>query len=263
MKKIIFIAFCLAIAASAARAQDIIVKKDGSEIKANVIKVSSTEVEYKKFGNPSGPTYTLSKSEIFMIKYQDGDKDVFEQKQPSDFRNAYPQHGSSAQHNANFNSSAQHNANFNRKSPGLAFLFSFLYPGIGQYYNGQVGKGVTMTVIGTAALVTGAVCAANAVGEEYVSGRGGGYYAPTTDETMLLISSAAYVAYFGTWLWSVIDAPVSAGKINRRRERGELSWNIGNGSTLSLNPNLQYATALNGATLRRQPACGLSLTLNF
>jgi TM2 domain-containing membrane protein YozV len=184
-----------------------------------------------------------------MIKYQDGDKDVFEQKQPYNSRNAYQQHGSSG----------QYNASFNRKSPGLAFLFSFLYPGIGQFYNGQIGKGVTMTIMGTTALVTGAVCAANAVEESYGYG---GYY-ETTDETMLLIASTAYVVYFGTWLWSFIDAPVSAGKINRRRERGELSWNIGNESTLSLNPNLQYATALNGATLRRQPACGLSLTLNF
>ena len=61
MKRIIFFIFCLTVAASAANAQDIIVKRDGSEIKANVTKVTSTEVEYKKFGNPSGPTYTLLK----------------------------------------------------------------------------------------------------------------------------------------------------------------------------------------------------------
>jgi hypothetical protein len=260
MKKIIFIVFCLVTAASAANAQDIIVKKDGSEIKANVTKVSNSEVEYKKFGNPSGPTYTLSKSEIFMIKYQDGDKEVFDQNS----RNDYRQPNNSGQ----YNSSGQYNrqnvqANFNRKSPGLAFLFSFLYPGIGQYYNGQIGKGVTMTVIGTAGLIGGLAFASAAVTEETV---GSGRYSvtvPTTDDDMMLLASAAYVVYFGTWLWSVIDAPVSAGKINRRRERGELSWNIGNGSTLSLNPSLLYAGSINGATLRQQPACGLSLKLDF
>jgi hypothetical protein len=80
---------------------------------------------------------------------------------------------------------------------------------------------------------------------------------------MMLIASASYVVYFGTWLWSVIDAPVSAGKINRRRERGELSWNVGRESTLSLNPSLLHANAIHGATLRQQPAYGLSLTLEF
>lgn len=246
MKKITFTLLCLAITVLAANAQDIIVKRDGSEIKANVIKVGSTEVEYKKFGNPSGPTYTLLKSEIFMIKYQDGDKDVFDQKQTSGSRDT--------------TNSGQYNANFDHKNPWLAFLFSCLYPGIGQYYNGQTKKSIVMSAVGTAALVTGFICTANAVEEVYY---GGGYSVSTIDEDMTLISSAAYVVYFGTWLWSVIDAPVSAGKINRRRERGELSWNIGSGSTLSLNPSLLYANSFSGVTLRRQPACGLSLKLDF
>ena len=181
-----------------------------------------------------------------MIKYQDGDKEVF--TQASDSRNSYRQPGSDR--------SDQYNASFSRKSPGLAFLFSFLYPGIGQFYNGQIGKGVAMSVVGTVTLVTGFACANNAIQEDYY----GNYY---IDEDMLLLASTASVVYFGTWLWSFIDAPVSAGKINRRRERGELSWNVGNGSTLSLNPNLLYANSINGATLRRQPACGLSLKLEF
>lgn len=58
--------------------QDIIFKRNGDEIKAKVIEVTTTEVKYKKFTMPAGPTYSLLKSDIFMIKYPNGEKDLFE-----------------------------------------------------------------------------------------------------------------------------------------------------------------------------------------
>ncbi|MDR2927052.1 MAG: hypothetical protein LBV41_02435 [Cytophagaceae bacterium] len=67
-------------------AQDVIFLRSGDEINAIVQKVGSTEVEYKKFSNPNGPTYTVPKSDVFIIKYKNGEKDVFKeeptQKQP-------------------------------------------------------------------------------------------------------------------------------------------------------------------------------------
>ena len=58
-------------------AQDIIVLKSGEEFKAIVQEVELSTIKYKKFENTNGPTYTLLKSDIFMIKYQNGEKDVF------------------------------------------------------------------------------------------------------------------------------------------------------------------------------------------
>lgn len=57
--------------------QDIIVLQSGEEIAAKVIKVGSEEVEYRKWSNQDGPIYSLTPGEIFMIKYQNGEKDVF------------------------------------------------------------------------------------------------------------------------------------------------------------------------------------------
>ncbi|GHV48798.1 hypothetical protein FACS1894181_05590 [Bacteroidia bacterium] len=51
------------------------------EIISKVLKVGTTEVKYKKYGSESGPTYTEAKSAIFMIKYEDGTKDVFSSAQ--------------------------------------------------------------------------------------------------------------------------------------------------------------------------------------
>lgn len=58
-------------------AQDIIVQKDGSTIQAKVLKVSPSEVEYKKFNNLDGPTYSISTKDLQCINYQNGTKDTF------------------------------------------------------------------------------------------------------------------------------------------------------------------------------------------
>ena len=60
-------------------AQDLITKRDGSEIQAKVLEVTPTEVKFKRFDNQGGPLFTLPKTEIFMIKYENGTKDVFDQ----------------------------------------------------------------------------------------------------------------------------------------------------------------------------------------
>jgi hypothetical protein len=77
-RRIVFMAISF-IFALTINAQDIITKRDGTEIKAKVTEVGSRDVKYTRFGT-SSPTYTLLKSEILAIKYEDGAKDVFDQQ---------------------------------------------------------------------------------------------------------------------------------------------------------------------------------------
>lgn len=58
-------------------AQDIIMKQDGTEIQCKLIEVGSESVKYKKWTNLNGPTFIEETNDIFMIKYQNGEKDVF------------------------------------------------------------------------------------------------------------------------------------------------------------------------------------------
>jgi hypothetical protein len=58
-------------------AQDIIILKSGDEIKSMVVEVLSDQIKYKKFENKQGPSYGIEKSKIFMIRYANGSKDVF------------------------------------------------------------------------------------------------------------------------------------------------------------------------------------------
>ncbi|MEP1034110.1 hypothetical protein [Ekhidna sp.] len=74
-KSILIVLLCTSIVTSTA--QDIITKMNGDDIQAIVIEVLPTSVKYKKYNNQKGPLYTLKKSEIFMINYENGSKDVF------------------------------------------------------------------------------------------------------------------------------------------------------------------------------------------
>ena len=61
--------------------QDIIILKNGDEIKTKVLEVTSDIVKYKKWDNQDGPVYSSVKTEVFMIKYQNGTKDVFKSQE--------------------------------------------------------------------------------------------------------------------------------------------------------------------------------------
>lgn len=75
MKKVFFIMMLLL--ATNVSAQDVIVKKDGSSILSKVIEVHEDVVKYKKHENLNGPIYSISKSEVLCINYQNGSKETF------------------------------------------------------------------------------------------------------------------------------------------------------------------------------------------
>jgi hypothetical protein len=88
MKKMLLILVVLIGFGITANAQDVITLKNGTDINALVQKISEFEIEYKKFDNPNGPNYTLKKSEILIIRYANGSKDIFsEEEKPVDVKN--------------------------------------------------------------------------------------------------------------------------------------------------------------------------------
>ena len=80
MKKIIII-LSLFLYSSIGFAQDVLTKKNGEDILAKVLEVNTTEIKYKKSENPNGPTFTILKSEVLLIRYENGTKDVFNEPQ--------------------------------------------------------------------------------------------------------------------------------------------------------------------------------------
>lgn len=76
MKKVLFMA---AFAASflSMSAQDILVRKGGDVENVKVLEVTPTEVKYKKFSNPNGPTFTERRSNLMSVKYEGGEVQKF------------------------------------------------------------------------------------------------------------------------------------------------------------------------------------------
>ena len=81
MKNYFFNCLCCLIT-FAAFSQDIITTKSGEDIKAKVIEVNTTDIKYKKTENIDGPVFSVLKSEILIIRYENGTKDIFNSVKP-------------------------------------------------------------------------------------------------------------------------------------------------------------------------------------
>jgi TM2 domain-containing membrane protein YozV len=75
------------------------------------------------------------------------------------------------------------------KNPTVATLLSFLHPGLGQFYNGQIGKGIAHLAV---------------MAVSYV----------------LMFVVVGFVTATIMWIWSMVDANTSAKQVNQRLAAG-------------------------------------------
>lgn len=77
MKKLVLLCLFLVVSCFV-KAQDMIVKKDGSIVKVKVLEVGEDAIKYKKADNPDGPTYSVAKSNLTSINYANGEVEKFD-----------------------------------------------------------------------------------------------------------------------------------------------------------------------------------------
>ena len=78
--KFLFIYFAIPLSGFA---QDIIFTSANEDIKVKVIEINQTDIKYKKFDNINGPTFSINKSDVLFIRYENGTKDVFNESKTS------------------------------------------------------------------------------------------------------------------------------------------------------------------------------------
>ena len=93
------------------------------------------------------------------------------------------------------------NPRIRKKSPGTAFAFSLIYPGIGQFYNGDAAKGFIHLIFHTISTPLAIIFIA--------------HNEPEQDFLKVGFLSIAGINY----LWSLIDAPITANRINKERAK--------------------------------------------
>lgn len=76
MKRILSI-FAFIFSVGIVNAQDIITLNDGTDIKVKVLEANESSITYIKLSNPDGPRYTTSLSEILMVTYENGAREMY------------------------------------------------------------------------------------------------------------------------------------------------------------------------------------------
>lgn len=79
MKKI-YLFILMIVLAMAVKAQDTVVLRNGDILSVKVTEVSNSQIKYLLWDNQNGPVYVQEVGDIFMVKYQNGRKEVFDQK---------------------------------------------------------------------------------------------------------------------------------------------------------------------------------------
>lgn len=98
------------------------------------------------------------------------------------------------------------------KSPWLAFGLSLFYPGLGQLYNAEYGKALLMGGLGTVGMGLAMLAA---MSTDFDSESNPDYIG------VMLYSGVAI--WGGTYIWSLIDAPIAAGNINKQRRKSGIT----------------------------------------
>jgi hypothetical protein len=223
MKRILIVLVTLCSVVSAF-AQDLITKKDGTDIKAKITEVNTDNVKYKRSDNLNGPTYTINKSEILMIIYGNGMREIFNTEEEAP---AQPKREPSQQASAPAAKTVRNDlfisdpsqlepglkyrhlkdlyerSDFkklddNKYSPGLAWI-NLAVPGVAQFIMGEGGLGARYLIWGAVntGLMTGGVYLSRAMN----SGEDARYsWLP------LIVTGAGAIGYLITTFTSISNA---------------------------------------------------------
>ena len=66
----------LALLVGPAHAQDFLTKRNGEEVAVKVVEITPAEVKYRRTDNPDGPLISVWRTDVFMIRYANGTKEV-------------------------------------------------------------------------------------------------------------------------------------------------------------------------------------------
>jgi hypothetical protein len=98
------------------------------------------------------------------------------------------------------------------KDPNTATIISVIVPGGGHLYSGETTKGAMILGVGLGGLVLGTALSAESVGVDCNENT-----FECEDDTNYLPMAAGYLLYLGSWVYGIVDASDSAGRMNAQR----------------------------------------------
>ena len=149
MKLPILILLAIVFNTTLSMSQDIITTKTGEDILAKITEINKAEVKYKKFDNPDGPLYTMLKSDILMIRYENGSKEIF---------NEEPKGNAVSPSNPTLQPQDQFDAG---SSVDKVNRDKLLFAGKAEKYRKRKNTGATLTVLGGVLFIVGVATLSN------------------------------------------------------------------------------------------------------
>lgn len=254
MKRTLFVLLSILGSLLVANAQDLITTKKGEDIEAKILEVTPKEVKYKRYSNIDGPTFTLNRNDILLVRYENGEEDVFSNE-------ANNRSGAMGEVHEGMRYKEYKNLYDTRYyiheagdaySPGWAGVASFFIPGLGQGVAGEWGRAVGFIAadIGLSALFWGSIAVLNANYEEtgeLTDGRG-----------TSLLAAGALLGKVVLDIWSIPDA-VHVAKVKNMYQQDIRSQRAG--LDLRVEPFFAYTPTLE--TFGKQPTAGIALRVSF
>jgi hypothetical protein len=237
MKKLItflFVCVCFVVIAGAQSLIDTVYLKDGGVVHGTIIEeVPAVSIKIQ-----------TADGNIFVYKLSDVSKIT---KEPVSNGNSYKESINNGnnyyRNNGNYNqsnSSSNTKSGFDR-SPFLAGFLSWVVPGIGQFYNGQAGKGVTFLLVDIAS----SSCV---------------YYGAQNENDVCLYVGVGCI-FFDT-LISIIDASTTAHRLNI--QNGYTGINLNRNTFLGIKPDFCLNTSsYTMCKSKISPSYGASISLKF
>ena len=255
MKRTLFSLVALLVCTATMQAQDLLTNQSGEQIRVIVKEIDSQNVKYVLFSEPDGVLYVVPKSEVMIIHYASGRKEVFTNANlvseqaakatpphPGNFYyvdyggGAHIRHGMKYAELKNIYHHRNWQGGYERYSPGWSGVGSFFIPGLGQMCCNEVGRGlfqmganVALGVLSLVALVDG-------------------------DEFSYLVCSSSRLAL---GVWSIIDA-VRVARVKNMYEN-DLLANYYSDISVDMYPSLNPVYSQSGLGV----APGMTLAITF
>lgn len=256
MRRFVLIVVAVMASAAMAQAQDLITKKNGEDIKAKVLEVSSDEVKFKLYDEPEGATYIVRKSELVMIRFESGRSEVFNENPESSlyYTDREPVEGLTIGMKYNelkryYNVEEYIPTLADRYSPAWSGVASFLIPGLGQIICNEPGRGFAFlgaslagSVLGTVVTLSGA--SVDKKGEIT-------YMSPTA-------SFAGFAIFVGVAALDIISI-VDGVRVAKVKNMYEQDLRKAYSFDMSVCPSFDLAMVGNSC----QPTAGLKLSVRF
>ena len=278
MKRLITLFIIALGVAFSAAAQDIVTKKDGTDIRAKILEVNLDNIRYKSFSNLEGPTYTLPLSEILMIQYANGEREIINQSAPVPQQPAgqtyatvetlpadthiYASDPSRIQPDMKYwdyrklyDKKDYRSLSNPRYSTGRA-AFNLLFPGIAQFTMGERKRGINYVV--PAAIMSAVMSAGAGLTYYYGEVEGCGYEFEENPPMFIMLAGA--IGYFITEMCSISNAvKIAKTKSLYLHDLDAMAGSQQYGVKLEVSPFVAPVYTPKGL----QPSAGLSLALKF